>query len=146
MVISSFITHHKTGCDYFIAHSSVCEMRATSHFGSVLMQPHYQCSAVTSLSLSEAVWQFWQANLSLDVSLLSVLNEWACDCLWVCAVVGGWWVGYFTLTGGEHWLVWCWTSEEARHPLCLSVIAELTFEEVTVGEGQRDRFVDICWT
>lgn len=119
--------------------SCVREMRATSHFGSVLMPPYYQCSAVTSLSLSETVWQFWQANLSLDVSLLSFLNEWVCECL--CECMQTWEGFYFTLTEGEHWLVWCWTSEEARHPLRLSVNVELTFEEVAVGEGTTDLWI-----
>ncbi len=50
----------------------------------------------------------------------------------------GWGEMLFFYDRGERWLVWCWSSEEARHPPRLSVNVQLPFEEVAVGERTTD--------
>lgn len=133
MVISSFITHHKNGCDYFIAHF-LC-VRNEGHFSfwlcidaailSVLC-----CHQFVSIGSSVTILTSKSFSWCVTAFILEWVSVWLF--MWVYAGVGG---VYFTLTEGEHWLVWCWTSEEARHPLRLSVNVELTFEEVAMGEG-----------
>lgn len=66
----------------------------TLDFSREWLQPFQQCSATSSVSLSEAVWQLWQANLSFDVSRLLDLS---CR-LWVLG--GGDGGGAFTMTEG----------------------------------------------
>lgn len=116
----------------------MCNFFTTLTLAATTPLPIYCVALIQSVSIGNSVTALTSKSFSWCVT--AFILEWKSVSIYVCvgrnrAVGGGW---FFHYDRGEHWLVWCWTSEEARHPPRLSVNVQLTFEEVAMGEGTTD--------